>query len=167
MPIPMTVASLAIDPNTKAPFVVLRDAEQKFVLPIWIGMFEASAIATEIDKISLPRPMTHDLMKELLSVLGGELKRIEITDLRENTYIAALIVRTAADREIVVDSRPSDAIALALRTRSPIWVHEPVLEKSQAVRTTPAQTPTVANEQNKWEEVLENLPSEAFGKYKM
>lgn len=166
MPIEMTVGSLAVDPSTKMPFVVLQDAEKKYALPIWIGMFEASAIAIELEKIKLARPMTHDLMKDLLTTLEGELVRVEIIDLRENTYIASLIVRKSGHEEIIVDARPSDAIALALRTGSPILVHEIVIQKSQGPRP-PQVAASTMKEQDKWQEILENLPSEAFGKYKM
>lgn len=164
MPIVMTVSALAVDPGTKAPFVVLRDAEKKFALPIWIGMFEASAIATQLEQIKLARPMTHDLTRNLLTALGGELLRAEIVDLRDNTYIATLRVRKASGEEVTLDARPSDAIALALRTGSPIWVHEIVLEKAQTPKHAAI---TSLKEQEKWQEVLLNLPSEAFGKYKM
>jgi uncharacterized protein len=159
MSIVMTVGSLAMDPSTKMPFVVLRDAEQKHALPIWIGVFEASAIATELEGVRLARPMTHDLICDLLKTLGGQLLRVEIVDLRENTYIAALTVRKASGEEVVQDARPSDAIALALRTKATILVHESVLEKSRKPRKTETAATSV--------ELLRNLPSEAFGKYKM
>jgi uncharacterized protein len=167
MPIEMKVTSLAVDPNTKTPFVVLQDPEKKYALPIWIGMFEASAIATEMEKIKLARPMTHDLMKSVLATLEGELVRTEIVDLKENTYIATLVVRRIGGDEIQIDARPSDAIALALRTGSPILVHETVLEKSQSSNTPHQAAASTVKEQGKWQEILENLPSEAFGKYKM
>lgn len=164
MPIVMTVSALAVDPGTKAPFVVLRDAEKKFALPIWIGMFEASAIATEMEQIKLARPMTHDLARNLLAALGGNLVRAEIVDLRDNTYIATLVIRKPSGEEVILDARPSDAIALALRTASAIWVHEIVLEKAATPKDAAVSS---LKEQERWQEVLRNLPSEAFGKYKM
>lgn len=167
MPIIMTVHSLAVDPTTKSPFVVLQDEAKKHALPIWIGMAEASAIATELERIKLGRPMTHDLLKAVMEALGGKLVQVEIVDLRENTYIASLLIQNASNENVTLDARPSDAIALALRTGSEIQVHEKVLTKAGTdaqTQTPPAFSP---DEPDKWEKVLENLPSEAFGKYKM
>jgi uncharacterized protein len=166
VPIVMRVGSLAVDPNTKTPFVVLVDEEKKNALPIWIGMFEASAIATELEGIKLARPMTHDLTRELMRALGGDLIRAEIVDLLDNTYIASLLVRKSTGEEVRLDARPSDAIALALRTGAPIWVEENVLEKSRGPKRAGAAAST-REEQSRWQELLQNLPSQAFGKYKM
>src|SRR5581483_10121182 len=127
--IAMSVGGLTLDPVTKAPIVVLRDADNKLNLPIWIGLMEATAIASELEGIKTARPMTHDLLRTALDELGGEVQAVEVCDLRENTYFARITIR-AGDREIVLDSRPSDAIALALRTQATIYVAKRVLEQS-------------------------------------
>ncbi len=125
----MTVKGLTIDPLTSTPIVILKDAEGKNAVPIWIGLMEASAIATELEKIQLSRPMTHDLMRNILESLDAKVVKIVINDLKNNTFYA-LIHILIASQEIVVDSRPSDAIALALRTSSPIFVDEKVLDSA-------------------------------------
>lgn len=160
----MKVAGIVLDPYTNVPIVVLRDLEEKISVPIWIGLVEASAIAMELEKIKIQRPLTHDLIKNLLAELHVDVVRIEVTDLKDNTYFA-LIHLVAGDRALAVDSRPSDAIALALRTGSPILVESAVIEKSQQIDAKDA-TFTQEN-RDKWTEILENLNPEDFGKYKM
>jgi len=129
MLIEMKVFGLAIDPITNTPIVILKDLEEKKAIPIWIGLFEASAIATELEKISFSRPMTHDLVNEMLKILDVEITKIVINDLRNNTFFAVIhLVKNAEN--ITVDSRPSDAIALALRANAHIFVDEKVVEKS-------------------------------------
>ena len=121
--IEMKVSGLTMDPITNTPIVILKDLEEKKAIPIWIGIFEASAIATEIEKITFSRPMTHDLLNEILKVLKAEVMRVEIHDLRNNTFFANIQLLTDGN-VIVVDARPSDAIAIALRAGAPIFVED-------------------------------------------
>jgi bifunctional DNase/RNase len=150
-----------IDPINEMPIVVLIDSKSKRALPIWVGFFEANAIALKIEDVPTPRPMTHDLIKNLLDTLEITLKRIEITALEANTYFANIYLEKDGD-EIVIDSRPSDAIALALRSESPIYVEEEVLETAAGfeLSTDPSQKEKL----KKW---LENLDVDSLGKYKM
>jgi bifunctional DNase/RNase len=165
--IEMRVAGITLDPMTKMPIVILKDSSGENALPIWIGIAEASAIATQLEKIDLARPMTHDLLRNILNELDANLERVEVTDLKDNTYFAILHLKIG-DQTLPVDSRPSDAIALALRTESPIFVHEEVLNKSRHIDTRKAEEEMVSPEdRDKWSEILENLSPEAFGKYKM
>jgi bifunctional DNase/RNase len=157
----MKVSGLTVDPYTNTPIVLLKDLVEKEVVPIWIGFFEASAIATQLEKVQLSRPMTHDLLKNLLDTLGVTVIKIEVTELRENTFFA--IIHLDMDgTHFAIDARPSDAIALALRTDVPIYVHEEVIKKSRKIDL---------HQQKEGEEVLdellEELSSKDFGKYKM
>jgi len=163
--IQMKVTGLTIDPFTNMPIIILKDADEKTALPIWIGLIEASAIATEIEKIQLARPMTHDLLKNILGELEVEVTRIEVNDLADNTFYAKVYLKKN-QKEIVMDSRPSDAIALALRTGSPIYVDRDVIEKSRRIDMAKNIDEKKSKEQ-KWTEVLENLSPDDFGKYKM
>ena len=163
----MNVGGLTLDPATKTPIVVLRDPDNKLNLPIWIGLLEATAIATELEGIKMARPMTHDLLRNLIGELGATVERIEITDLRENTYYALIHLRIDGS-ERTIDSRPSDAISLALRSKSPIYVAKRVLEASSVL-----QQSEEGGEQNlsnvsrdKWSEILEKMTPDDF-KYKM
>jgi len=166
MLIKMKVAGLTIDPLTNTPIVILKDLDEKKAIPIWIGLFEASAIATELEKITFSRPMTHDLIYELLKTLGVEVVKIEIHDLRNNTFFAN--IHLLKDNEtMVVDSRPSDAIALALRANAQIFVDEKVIEKSRNVDFGKKITDLDNLKDEKLKEFLENLSPEDFGKYKM
>lgn len=163
----MSVGGLTLDPVTKTPIVILKDSENKVNLPIWIGLLEATAIATELEGIKMARPMTHDLLRNLLSDLGGTVERVEITDLRENTYFALIHIRIAGvDRAI--DSRPSDAISLALRTKSPIYVAKGVLEASSVLQQVEEGKETNLSNvsRDKWAEILEKMSPDDF-KYKM
>lgn len=167
MPLEMKVAGLTVDPYTNMPIVILKDFDEKNVIPIWIGILEASAIATELEKIRLARPMTHDLLKNLLDSLGVKMVKIMVTDLRDNTFFAAIHLLHKTE-DVILDSRPSDAIALALRTGSPIFVEEKVVEKSRKIDLTQHQKEGEGTaEAEKWKEILENLSPEDFGKYKM
>jgi bifunctional DNase/RNase len=164
--IEMKVSGLTMDPITNTPIVILKDLEEKKAIPIWIGIFEASAIATEIEKITFSRPMTHDLLNEMLRVLKAEVIRIEIHDLRNNTFFANIQLFSNGDM-IVVDARPSDAIALALRASAPIFVDDKVIEKSRNVDFGTKMTDLDRLKKEKLAEFLENLSPEDFGKYKM
>lgn len=167
--IQMSVGGLTLDPVTKTPIVILKDTDNKLNLPIWIGLLEATAMATEIEGIKMARPMTHDLLKNILGEVGCAVESVEITELKENTYYALVHINVGG-RELVVDSRPSDAIALALRTKSPIYVAKAVLEASSVLQQTEeAKEAAVENVSNvskeKWAEILEKMAPEDF-KYK-
>ena len=168
--IQMSVGGLTLDPVTKTPIVILKDTDNKLNLPIWIGLLEATAMATEIEGIKMARPMTHDLIKNILGEVGCAVDSIEITELKENTYFA-LVYLNISGRQVVIDSRPSDAIALALRTKSPIFVAKAVLEASSILQQNEeGKEPPVENvsnvSQEKWAEILEKMTPDDF-KYKM
>jgi len=166
MLIEMKVSGLTIDPLTNTPIVILKDMQEKKAIPIWIGLFEASAIATELEKITFSRPMTHDLLRDMLRTLGVEVTKIEISDLRNNTFFANIhMVRDGKD--LVIDARPSDAIAIALRANAPIYVDEKVIEKSRNVDFGTKMSDLDLLKEEKLKEFLENLSSDDFGKYKM
>src|ERR1700675_1555150 len=116
----MTVGGLTLDPVTKTPIVILKDPDNKLNLPIWIGLLEATAMATELEGIKMARPMTHDLLTRIIGDLNATVERIEVTDPKDTQYFALIYIQIG-DREVMVDSRPSDAISIALRTKSPIW----------------------------------------------
>ncbi|HBB17716.1 MAG: hypothetical protein A3J94_03295 [Syntrophus sp. RIFOXYC2_FULL_54_9] len=164
--IEMRVSGLTMDPITNTPIVILKDLEEKKAIPIWIGIFEASAIATEIEKITFSRPMTHDLLNDIVKLLNAEVVRVEIHDLRNNTFFANIhLLRDG--KLIVVDARPSDAIAIALRAGAQIFVDEKVIEKSRNVDFGTKMTDLDKLKKEKMAEFLENLSPEDFGKYKM
>ncbi len=158
----MQVVGITVDPATQSPIVILRDKDQQNILPIWIGILEANSIAVGLEKLKLPRPMTHDLFKSVLDRLGAKLLRIEVTDIKDNTYYAILHLE-ADGKSLEIDSRPSDAIAIALRLGAPIMVREEVFEK--AIRID-ASSGTGADK-DKWTELLEKMDPEDFSKYKM
>jgi bifunctional DNase/RNase len=165
--IEMRVGGLTLDPVTKTPIVILKDAENKLTLPIWIGLMEATAMATELEGIKMARPMTHDLLRLIIVDLGGEVDSIEVNDLRDNTYYAVIHLHTG-DKKFAIDSRPSDAISLALRTRSPIFVAKKVLETSSILQQSEeSQEQNLSNvSRDKWSEILEKMSPDDF-KYKM
>ncbi len=160
----MTVAGLAMDPQTNTPIVVLKGVDSDANLPIWIGLLEATSIATQLEKIQFPRPMTHDLMKNVFEQLQVKVERIEVCDLRDNTYYALIYLKTKDD-VCSIDARPSDAIALALRTDAPIYVKEEVIRRSQKMDDSP--TVFLREDKEKLSELLEKLDPEDFSKYKM
>jgi bifunctional DNase/RNase len=166
MLIEMKISGLTIDPITNTPIVILKDLEEKKAIPIWIGLFEASAIATEMEKIAFSRPMTHDLLNDILKVLNAEVTKIEINDLRNNTFFANIHLLKDG-HSFIVDSRPSDALALALRANAPIFVEDKVIEKSRNVDIGAKMTDIDKMKGEKLAEFLENLSPDAFGKYKM
>ena len=161
MELEMKIKGLMIDPITNMPIIILRDPTSSAVLPIWVGIFEANAIALQIEKIVTPRPMTHDLLKSMISGLQATVEKVVITDLKENTFYAQIYL----SREGVVlpiDSRPSDAIALALRTGSPIFVNTEVIERAKNTDLTKD-----AGESERIRKWLENLDPDEMGKYEM
>lgn len=157
----MRVIGITIDPVTQSPIVILRDKENLNTLPIWIGVLEANAIAVALEKLRFPRPMTHDLFKNLLDQIGVRLLRIEVTDIRDNTYYAALHMESEG-KPVIVDSRPSDAIAIAVRMEVPIMVRDHVIERALMSETAEGQ-----GEKDKWSELLEKMDPEDYSKYKM
>ncbi|MCK9229678.1 MAG: bifunctional nuclease family protein [Syntrophales bacterium] len=166
MLVEMKVFGLAIDPVAGAPIVILKDRDGKRAVPIWIGIFEASAIATQLEKIDLSRPMTHDLLLNAITSLRARITRIVINDLKNNTFFATIHLEQNG-AELLIDSRPSDAIAVALRASAPIFVDETVVEKSMDVHFTKQTGDLKKYTKEELREFLENLAPEDFGKYKM
>jgi len=162
----MKVTGLTIDPFTSMPIIILKDADEKSALPIWIGLIEASSIATELEQIHLARPMTHDLVKNMLEQLKATVEKVNITELKDNTFYAEIVIKSG-EGTITLDSRPSDCIALALRTKAPIFVSRSVIEKSRKLDMPKEILGDDKNRQQKWAEILENLSPEDFGRYKM
>jgi len=166
----MTVGGLTLDPVTKTPIVVLKDDAENLNLPIWIGLLEATSMATELEGIKMARPMTHDLLKNLLVEFGVDVESVEVTALKENTFYAVIYLVIAGERH-AIDSRPSDAISLALRTGSPIYVAREVLEASSVMaqatdeESEPSQDLSDLSP-DEWSKVLEKLDPDDF-KYKM
>lgn len=161
MLIEMTIKGLMVDPTTNMPIVILRDKEGEKVLPIWVGIFEANAIAMQIENVATPRPMTHDLLRNVIADLKATVQRIVVSDLQENTFYA-LIYLTVNGETVAIDARPSDAIALALRTRAPIFVEDAVIDSAKTIDF--AADKHDADRLHKW---LESLDPEDLGKYKM
>ncbi|NQU14164.1 MAG: bifunctional nuclease family protein [Desulfobacteraceae bacterium] len=161
----MAISGLAVDPITNSPIVILREVEGDQTLPIWIGLLEATAIASELEGIKFSRPMTHDLLKSILDVVEVEVLRIEVCDLKNNTYYALIHVKHGG-KVMTIDARPSDAIALSLRVKAPIFVAQEVIENSSQMEFK-AEPEDKSEKGKKWQEVLESLSPEDFGKYKM
>ena len=161
----MKLAGLIMDSTTNAPVVVLKDLEDKEVLSIWIGLLEASAIAVELEKVDLPRPMTHDLVKNVLDSLNIKVLKIEIADLRDNTFYA--FIHLGMDgKTFTIDARPSDAIAIALRTKSPIYVEEDVIKKSKKMDLESIKEAGKTDESKELKDLLERMSPDDF-EYKM
>lgn len=161
MQVEMTIKGLMVDPITNMPIIILRDEQGQRVLPIWVGIFEANAIALQIENISTPRPMTHDLLRNVIRDLRADVQKIVVCDLKENTFYALIYLQVNGDT-VAVDARPSDAIALALRVRAPIFVEDAVIDNAKSVDFTPDKADS--ERLQKW---LENLDPEDLGKYKM
>jgi hypothetical protein len=160
----MKVRGLALDPMSNMPIIILRDEEDKRSLPIWVGIFEANAIALELEKIPTPRPMTHDLIKNILESIEARVVKVVVTDLRENTFFAVLHIQVG-ETEYQVDSRPSDAIALALRVAAPIFVDEDVVRKAKTLEGSKEAEPVKADDTERLREWLQNIKPEDFEKY--
>lgn len=163
--IQMKVTGLTIDPFTSMPIIILKDLDERSALPIWVGLIEASAIATELEHIHLTRPMTHDLLKNLLSAVEVKVERVVVHDLSDNTFYARVELDSSG-KKLALDARPSDAIAIALRTKAPIFVAKKVIDKSRKIDLA-QETMSDEKSKQKWAEILENLSPEDFGKYKM
>jgi bifunctional DNase/RNase len=157
----MKIRGLMMDPVTNMPIVILKDTDGGQILPIWVGIYEANAIALEIEKVTTPRPMTHDLIKNLLMGLDARVDKVVVSELKEDTFYAVIWLEKDG-QPISIDSRPSDALALALRLDCPIYVEENVLKSSKAAQNV---SDKVSNEElRRW---LEGLNDEDFGRYKM
>jgi bifunctional DNase/RNase len=161
MQIEMTIKGLMVDPITNMPIVILRDKDGQRVLPIWVGIFEANAIALQIENVTTPRPMTHDLLRNVIQDLHATVQKIVVCDLQENTFYA-LIYLALEGNTVAIDARPSDAIALALRTRAPIFVEDAVIDNAKTVDFSADKPDT--ERLHKW---LESLDPDDLGKYKM
>jgi bifunctional DNase/RNase len=160
MQIEMSIKGLMVDPITNMPIVILRDKEGQKVLPIWVGIFEANAIALQMENIPTPRPMTHDLLRNVIQDLKASVQKVVVCDLQENTFYALIYLSLHGDT-VAVDARPSDAIALALRTRAPIFVEDTVIDSAKPFDIGEK---TDADRLQKW---LESLDPDDLGKYKM
>jgi hypothetical protein len=161
MEVEMKIRGLMMDPVTNMPIVILKDIGSDTVLPIWVGVYEANAIALEIEKVTTPRPMTHDLIKNVLVGLESQVRKVVVTELREDTFFAVIWVERDG-RIISIDSRPSDALALALRVDCPIFVEDDVLKSSKlAANNSERLTPEDLRK------MLEDLNDEDLGRYKM
>ena len=160
--IEVQIRGLMLDPVTNMPIVVLKDVASELVLPIWVGVFEANAIALELDKTATPRPMTHDLLRNMARGLGGTVTRVVVSDLKDDTFFATVWMAQAGET-VTVDARPSDAIALALRWDCPIFVSKSVLGRTKGTSSS-ADGNVNAEELRKW---LENLNEDDTGQYKM
>ena len=158
--VPMSIKGLMLDPVSNSPIVVLKDEEDKFFLPIWVGIFEANAIALQLEKITTPRPMTHDLLRNMINELDARVTRVVINDLRDSTFFAQIRL-IIGDKTLELDARPSDAIALALRADAPIYVAQSVLEQAQTI------SPDSDDQDEKMKKWFEQLDTEDLGKYKM
>jgi bifunctional DNase/RNase len=162
MDIEVRIRGLMMDPATNMPIVVLKDIASETVMPIWVGIFEANAIAIEIEKVAAPRPMTHDLTRNLIRHLNARLERVVITELKDDTFMAVLFLRQGKE-PLTIDARPSDAIALAMRADCPIYVAEHVMQTAKLNTSGPPEGPT-AEQLRGW---LEGLNDEDLGRYKM
>ena len=160
MQIEMTI-KLMVDPITNLPIILLRDRDGQRVLPIWVGASEANAIALQIENITTPRPMTHDLLRNVIHDLKAEIRKIVVSDLKDNTFYALIHLEVNGEA-LAVDARPSDAIALALRARAPIFVEDRVIDNAKTNDFAPDKTD--AERLQKW---LESLDPDDMGKYKM
>lgn len=164
--IAMYVHAITLDPDSNSPILILKEENGERTLPIWIGLLEATAIATEMEKIEFARPMTHDLLVNLLKKMEIKIPMIEISDLKDNTYYA-LITLKQGDRELTVDARPSDAVAIALRAEAMIFVNESVLKITQPTKGTIIRNgERIPEEEKKWSKILEEMDPATF-RYKI
>lgn len=160
----MKIIGLALDQKNESSVVVLKEVAGDTALPIVIGLLESTAIATVLENVSIPRPMTHDLLKSLMDELGVSMRKVEISDLRDETFYARIYLKINNSEEVNLDARPSDALAIALRTRCRIYVHERVIQKSSTIDTA-EQREIGSNQQRDWQIILNNLSGEDFRRY--
>src|SRR5213082_3008499 len=151
--IEVKIGALIMDPNTNTPIVVLKGLESETVLPIWVGAFEANAIALEIEKVAPQRPMTHDLLRNIILEMGASVERVTVTELRDNTFYAAIMMRSRVGETLMIDARPSDAIALALRVDCPIFVNEEVIRASRNT-VSGGEEDEVPTTEDEWPDVI-------------
>ena len=152
MEIEVKIRGLMMDPNSGTPIIILKDVNSETMLPIWVGAYEANAIALEIEKIAPQRPMTHDLLRNLIVEMGARVERVVVTELRDNTFFAVIEMRNNAGESLMLDARPSDAIALALRADCPIFVNEEVIRASRSTITS--EEGEEAREDEEWPDVI-------------
>ena len=162
---PMVISGLTVDPLTNSPIVILKEVDGERTLPIWIGLLEATAIASEMEGIKFSRPMTHDLFRNIMSMVDVKVDKIEVCDLKNNTYYALIHINHQG-KEMSIDARPSDALALSLRMDAPIFVSDEVINQSSQIDLK-AEPQDTSEQGKKWQEILEKLNPEDFGKYKM
>jgi bifunctional DNase/RNase len=153
MEIEVKIRGLMMDPNSGTPIVILKDVNSETLLPIWVGAYEANAIALEIEKIATQRPMTHDLLRNLIVEMGARVERVVVTELRDNTFFAVIEMRNSSGDFIMLDSRPSDAIALALRADCPIYVNEEVIQASHSLTGEQVEE-SGSGEEDEWPDVI-------------
>ena len=153
MEIEVKIRGLMMDPNSGTPIVILKDVNSETLLPIWVGAYEANAIALEIEKIATQRPMTHDLLRNLIVEMGARVERVVVTELRDNTFFAVIEMRNGNGDFVLLDSRPSDAIALALRADCPIYVNEEVIQASHSL-TGEQKDESATGEEDEWPDVI-------------
>ncbi|MCG6895299.1 MAG: bifunctional nuclease family protein [Desulfobacteraceae bacterium] len=158
----VNIAGLAMDPASNTPIIILKSIDEEHAIPIWIGLLEATSIASALKNVSYDRPMTHDLFKNFLDTLQIEVSKVEICDIRDNTYFAEIFFQTREDA-FSMDARPSDAIAIALRFGAPLYVDDKVIQKSKS-EDGEAEVFDESEEGKKWAEYLEKLPPDDFGK---
>ena len=161
----VNVAGLTMDPASNTPIIILKSEDDDQTIPIWIGLLEATSIASALQDIKFDRPMTHDLFKNFSDIMDASVTRVEVCDLKDNTFYARIYFMSG-DRSFDMDARPSDAIAIALRFNSPIFVDDKVVQKSKAGEG-PSEVFDESEEGRKWAEYLEKLNPEDFGKYKV
>ena len=171
MEVEMKIRGLMMDPITNMPIVILKEASGNAILPIWVGVSEANAIALEIEKVVTPRPMTHDLLKNIIEGFQAQVARIVVNDLKDNTFYAVITINLNGS-EVLIDARPSDAIALALRVNAPIFVAEKVIEEAKSIEFTEQVASGEREGENMpesvdWKKWLENLKPEDFDKYEL
>jgi len=162
----VSIAAMAMDTASNTPVITLKSEEDGQTISIWVGLLEATAIASVLQRIRFERPMTHDLFKNFTELLNFKVSRVEICDLKDNTFYSRIYF-TSEDRTLSLDARPSDAIAIALRYGAPMYVDNDVIIKSKTDEKIPGEAVDKSEEGKKWAEYLENLPPEEFGKYKV
>ena len=153
MEIEVKIRGLMMDPSSGTPIIILKDVNSDTMLPIWVGAYEANAIALEIEKVSPQRPMTHDLLRNIILEMGASVERVTVTELRDNTFYAAIMMRSRAGESLMIDARPSDAIALALRVDCPIFVNEEVIRASRNT-VSGGEEDEVATAEDEWPDVI-------------
>ncbi|MCI0400006.1 MAG: bifunctional nuclease family protein [Gammaproteobacteria bacterium] len=156
MELEVKIRGLIVDPATNSPIVLLKELDGEGILPIWVGPYEANSIASEIEKMSPQRPMTHDLLRNVIAQMGGVVNRVIVTELRDNTFYAVIEI-VSDGQTFLIDSRPSDAIALALRTDSPIFIREEVFEASRHSDIEKIQADDILDEEVEWPEEIDDV----------